>query len=149
VALGFAVVATVMIVEWIIHQYKKTFERAFQLDDDPDVRRIQALSERLLTTSDLKQFLESVLAATCEAVRTPTAFVAGLTPNGPAAGSRGRPARRHGQRRIAKTFAAGQRHRWLRTKMGRNPIDNFFVWGDYWIQPLYNERSNCCWVSWA
>ena len=57
VLLGFAVVATVMIVEWVIHHYKQTFERAFQLNDDPDVRRIQALSERLLTTSDLRQFL--------------------------------------------------------------------------------------------
>ncbi len=43
VALGFAVVATVMIVEWIIHAYKKPLERVFQLNDDPDVRRIQTL----------------------------------------------------------------------------------------------------------
>lgn len=141
VALGFAVVATVMVVEWIIHQYKKTFERAFQLDDDPDVRRIQALSERLLTTSDLKQFLESVLAATCEAVRTPTAFVAGLTPTGP---------------RLEAVVGPliglenGELHRLPLpyenfngdSPDGYQPTDNFFVWGDYWIQPLYNDRND-------
>lgn len=135
VVLGFAVVATVMIVEWIIHQYKKTFERAFQLDDDPDVRRIQALSERLLTTSDLKQFLESVLAATCEAVRTPTAFVAGLTPNGPKLEA------------VVGSLEGGlpdvELQKFSFSESGAlDPVDNFFVWGDYWIQPLYNERSD-------
>ena len=75
-ALGFALVATVMLVEWAIHAYKRPLERLFQLNDDPDVRRIQELSERLLTTRELRQFLESVLAATCELLRTPTAFVA-------------------------------------------------------------------------
>lgn len=140
VALGFAVVATVMIVEWVIHHYKKVFERAFQLDDDPDVRRIQALSERLLTTSDLKQFLESVLAATCEAVRTPTAFVAGLTPNGPkleaVVGS-------------LDDLPSVELQKLSLPEHGNNggatdsePGNDFFVWGDYWLQPLYNERND-------
>ncbi len=140
VVLGFAVVATVMIVEWIIHQYKKTFERAFQLDDDPDVRRIQALSERLLTTSDLKQFLESVLAATCEAVRTPTAFVAGLTHNGPQLEAVVGPLDKLPDVELQKLYLP------LSQQNGDgdtgDPTDSFFVWGDYWILPLYNERSN-------
>lgn len=138
VVLGFAVVATLMIVEWIIHQYKKTFERAFQLDDDPDVRRIQALSERLLTTSDLKQFLESVLAATCEAVRTPTAFVAGLTPSGP---------RLEAVVGSLDGLASVELHKLSLPVNGSIEDesasgDSFFVWGDYWIQPLYNERND-------
>ncbi|MFN2163265.1 MAG: hypothetical protein ACK2UN_14430, partial [Candidatus Promineifilaceae bacterium] len=70
VALGFALVATVMLVEWAIHAYKRPLERLFQLDYDPDVQRIQMLSERLVTTSELHQFLESVLAATVETFRT-------------------------------------------------------------------------------
>lgn len=138
---GFAVVATLMIVEWIIHQYKKTFERAFQLDDDPDVRRIQILSERLLTTSDLKQFLESVLAATCEAVRTPTAFVAGLTPSGPqleaVVGSLdGLASVELQQLSLPVNGVNGS------GEEGSVSSDSFFVWGDYWIQPLYNERND-------
>jgi hypothetical protein len=140
VALGFAVVATVMIVEWIIHHYKKIFERAFQLDDDPDVRRIQALSERLLTTSDLKQFLESVLAATCEAVRTPTAFVAGLTPNGPkleaVVGALDGLPNVELQKLSLPAYGSNG------ASPGDEPGNDFFVWGDYWIQPLYNERND-------
>ena len=140
VVLGFAVVATVMVVEWIIHHYKKFFERAFQLDDDPDVRRIQALSERLLTTSDLKQFLESVLAATCEAVRTPTAFVAGLTPHGPRLEAvvgllEGMPSEE-----LQKLSLPPERS--IDAVAGDNPSSNFFVWGDYWLLPLYNEPSD-------
>lgn len=140
VALGFAVVATVMIVEWIIHHYKKIFERAFQLDDDPDVRRIQALSERLLTTSDLKQFLESVLAATCEAVRTPTAFVAGLTPSGPkleaVVGALDGLPNVELQKLSLPAYGSNG------VSPGDEPENDFFVWGDYWIQPLYNERND-------
>lgn len=139
VALGFAVVATVMIVEWVIHQYKKTFERAFQLDDDPDVRRIQVLSERLLTTSDLKQFLESVLAATCEAVRTPTAFVAGLTPNGPQLEAVVGPLEGLPDVELHKFSLPGGHEPELNGDLSDT---DFFVWGDYWIQPLYNERRD-------
>ena len=143
VLLGFAVVATVMIVEWVIHHYKQTFERAFQLNDDPDVRRIQALSERLLTTSDLQQFLESVLAATCEAVRTPSAFVAALTPNGPRLEAAiGPPAPLEGLPNAVLQRLS------LPGGNGSEPADeayagdSFFVWGEYWIQPLYNQRND-------
>ncbi len=143
VELGFAVVFTVMIVEWIIHRYKQTFERAFQLNDDPDVRRIQALSERLLTTSDLKQFLESVLAATCEAVRTPTAFVAGLTPNGPqleAVVGPPAPLNDLPNAALQRLSLSGANGHGLDGDPG--PDDSFFIWGDYWIQPLYNQRND-------
>ena len=148
VLLGFAVVATVMIVEWVIHHYKQTFERAFQLNDDPDVRRIQALSERLLTTSDLQQFLESVLAATCEAVRTPSAFVAALTPNGPRLEAViGPPAPLEGLpnaelQRFSLGGGNGSGPSDELTGDGPPHEDSFFVWGDYWIQPLYNQRND-------
>ena len=142
VVLGFAVVATVMIVEWIIHQYKKTFERAFQLDDDPDVRRIQALSERLLTTSDLEQFLESVLAATCEVVRTPTAFVAGLTPGGPRLEAVVGPLDDMASVELQKLSLPSTGATGVNGNSNGDPTDNFFVWGEYWIQPLYNNRSD-------
>ena len=142
VVLGFAVVATVMIVEWIIHQYKKTFERAFQLDDDPDVRRIQALSERLLTTSDLEQFLESVLAATCEVVRTPTAFVASLTHGAPQLEAVVGPLDGMASVELQKLSLPVGGTNGTGESGDDDPIDNFFVWGEYWIQPLYNNRSD-------
>lgn len=143
VALGFAVVATVMIVEWIIHAYKKPLERVFQLNDDPDVRRIQTLSERLLTTSDLQQFLESVLAAMCEALRTPSAFVAAFSPTGAellaSVGPLGS---------AANLPPAADLRRLERVEAGSNGQDpdqlstDFYAWGDYWVQPLYSVATD-------
>jgi hypothetical protein len=81
-AVAIAVVGTIILVEWALHVFKRPLERLFQLTDEPEVRRIQQLSERVLTTRDMRQFLESVLAATCEVLRTPTAFIAAITPDG-------------------------------------------------------------------
>lgn len=144
VALGFAAVATVMIVEWIIHQYKASFERAFQLNDDPDVRRIQTLSERLLTTSDLKQFLESVLAATVEALRTPSAFVAAFTTKGVSIEAVvGPPAPLEGLLPTADLYKLALPPGSDNGLQGQDlqVTGNFFIWQDYWIQPLYNQNN--------
>ncbi len=142
-ALGFALVATVMIVEWAIHAYKQPLERFFQLNDDPDVRRIQELSERLLTTADLHQFLDSVLAATCEALRTPTSFVAAITESGPrleaVIGSLAEP-------EAEEIWQEADWHELTKSENGQNgdrleSIDNFILWQNYWIRPLYNQRK--------
>ncbi len=143
VALGFALVATVMLVEWAIHAYKKPLERFFQLDDDPDVRRIQTLSERLLTTGELRQFLESVLAATVEALRTPTAFVAAITAEGlrleSIVGPLGQPELvldAEELRALAQGDSAGDDYN------GPASVDGLFLWQDYWLRPLYSRHNS-------
>jgi hypothetical protein len=143
VALGFALVATVMLVEWAVHAYKKPLERFFQLDDDPDVRRMQTLSERLLTTGELRQFLESVLAATVEALRTPTAFVAAITAEGPrlesVVGPLNSPETILDNAQIRELAAGGN---------GRDgngaldTVDGLVLWQDFWIRPLYSRHNN-------
>jgi hypothetical protein len=47
--------------------------------DRSDVRRLQMLEERLLTANDTAQYLESVVAAACDLLRTPSAFVASVS----------------------------------------------------------------------
>jgi len=144
-ALGFALVATVMLVEWAIHAYKRPLERLFQLNDEPDVRRIQELSERLLTTADMHQFLESILAATCEALRTPTTFVAAITADGPkleaVVGPLAEP----------EAQALWQEADWRELTHPENEngngaklqtLDDFFLWQNYWIRPLYNRQQD-------
>lgn len=143
-ALGFSLVATVMLVEWAVHFYKRPLERLFQLNDEPDVRRIQTLSERLLTTSDLHQFLESVLVATCEAMRTPTAFVAAITANGPKleatvgslAESDSLLANSDDLRELAQVEANGD---YPDEQLQR--VDSFIIWQNYWIRPLYDQKE--------
>src|SRR5574341_1462892 len=50
--------------------------------DRADVRRLQLLKERLLTASDTAQYLESVVAAVCDLLRVPSAFVASVSEEG-------------------------------------------------------------------
>lgn len=143
-ALGFALVATVMLVEWAIHAYKRPLERLFQLNNDPDVRTIQRLSERLLTTRDLQQFLESILAATCEALRTPTSFVAAVTPAGPQVEAVVGP--------LAESDEILQDADWRRLAQGKEEnsgdrealeaVGEFFVWRNYWIRPLHSRQHD-------
>jgi hypothetical protein len=140
-ALGFTLVATVMLVEWVIHVFKQPLERFFHLNDNPDIRRIQKLSDHLVSTRDLRQYLESVLAATCEAFRTPTAFVAAMTADGP-------------QLEVVVGPLSDSNEMWPETdwrELAKTGLENgsndlqhagdFIVWQDYWIRPLYNRTQ--------
>ncbi len=141
-ALGFTLVTTVMLVEWLIHRFKRPLERLFQLNDEPDIRRIQQLSERLLTTSNLRQYLESVLAATCERLRTPTAFVAAITADGPklesVVGPLGTPddlLDGADLRTLTQSEATSADAETLLLQ------DEFIIWNDFWIKPLYTQKG--------
>lgn len=140
-ATAIAMVATVMLVEWAIHAYKRPLERFFHLNNDPDVQRIQQLSERLLTTSDLRQYLESILAATCEALRTPTSFVVAMTANGPKIETVVGPLadsetilQHSGLQKLAQSNGeeAADLHM----------VDGFIVWQEYWLRPLHSHRHD-------
>ena len=146
-ALGFALVATVMLVEWAVHAYKRPLERFFHLNDDPELRLIQSLGERLLTTRDLRDFLESVLAVTCEVVQTDTAFVVVTTTDGARLEAVVGPLtdvdvtlKDTDLRRLAQTGLQngnGQVHNDVL------PVqDGFILWQNYWLRPLYTQRKD-------
>ncbi|MCI0394039.1 MAG: hypothetical protein L0332_00885 [Chloroflexi bacterium] len=148
-ALAILVVSTVILVEWAVYAVKRPLELILQLTDEPEVRRIQELSERVLTTRDLRQFLESVLAAACEALRTPAAFVAAITPEGPVVegmiGPLGDPEEMwHGQewQELARSAGYLPNH-WHEDG---EPADletrgEFILWQDFWIRPLYRQAE--------
>ncbi len=129
------VVATVMLVEWAVHAYKRPLERVLQLNNEPDVRRIQTLSERLLTPQDLRQFLESVLAATCDALRTPTAFVTAYTSDGPQLeaiiGAR------------SPSFELEESEAWPAITDWEPDVagHSLIRWQHFWLRPLYDRRQ--------
>lgn len=140
-AVAVAIVATVMLVEWAIHAYKRPLERFFHLNNDPDVQRIQQLGERLLTTSDLHQFLESILAATCEALRTPTSFVVAMTAAGPQIESVIGP--------LADSETLLQHNGWQELAHANGEevpdlhmVDGFIVWQEYWLRPLHSRHRD-------
>lgn len=145
-----AVVATIMLVEWAIHAYKRPLERLFHLNNDPDVRRIQQLSERLLTTRDLHQYLESVLAATCDSLRTATSFVAAITPEGPKLEAAVGPLEstsnvilnQESWEELAQINGHNGNGAEESADEGLQSVSGFIVWQGFWIRPLHNRKND-------
>jgi hypothetical protein len=72
-----------LLMQYFITMFSPLWEHWFLLGESKDsLALLQNLEERLLTLEDLKQFLESVLAAICDQLQTKRAFAAALTPNG-------------------------------------------------------------------
>jgi len=73
----FTMVSVLLLLQYIITLVRPTIERWFFYGADRgDIARLQLLEERLLTTGDLRQFLESVLNAACDVTGVGSAFVA-------------------------------------------------------------------------
>lgn len=76
-----AMAASILLLEHLITLTAPYMERRlFYGHDREDLDLLQTLDERLLTLSDLQQFLESLLAAICDRLQAPQAFVAVLGP---------------------------------------------------------------------
>jgi hypothetical protein len=72
-------VATVLLFEHAITLLSPVWERVlFFGRDREEIQLLQNIEERLLTQSDLRQFLENVLAAVRDHLQSPCAFVAAL-----------------------------------------------------------------------
>lgn len=71
-ALAVAIIGAQLGVELL----KPLIDLVLYRDSAAEVTQVQELSQRLLTTADLKQFLENVLAAICELMRSGGGFLA-------------------------------------------------------------------------
>ncbi|HEY64557.1 MAG TPA: hypothetical protein G4O02_08295 [Caldilineae bacterium] len=72
----FAVVIVVVLGQLLVNLSKPFIDRVIYRQDAEEVSLIQELDRRLLTSGDLRQFLEHVLIAICERLRVPSGFVA-------------------------------------------------------------------------
>lgn len=70
------VVALIVLLQLLIELIKPTVDRLIYSHDQEELMAIRELDRRLLTSSDLRQFLENVLVAMCEYLRVPGGFVA-------------------------------------------------------------------------
>ncbi len=77
-----AVVATIVLLQLIISLSRPFLDRIIFWQDRAELVRIQKLSEHLLTTSDVRQFLENILSAVCDLLRVSTAFIVVPGPDG-------------------------------------------------------------------
>ncbi|MGQ9594274.1 MAG: histidine kinase N-terminal 7TM domain-containing protein [Anaerolineae bacterium] len=71
----FAVVATIVLLQVLIDLAEPFIDQVIYRQDLDEILWIQELDHRLLTSTDLGQFLENLLAALCEILRVRTAFV--------------------------------------------------------------------------
>ncbi|PJF22443.1 MAG: hypothetical protein CUN56_05960 [Phototrophicales bacterium] len=129
----FGVVAVILLWQWVIHIGLPALERRwiYHDEDDEQLNKLQTLSERLLTRSDLMQLLEAVLESACDYLRVEKAFVAALLENNPEF------VRSVGQ--ITLTEEALQHEiTHLIQNLSNGDVQQ---WGNYWVKPLYSHRT--------
>ncbi len=126
-------VITVLVMEHIISLASPVWERLLS-DGGEDLQFLQRIQERLLTTSDLRQFLEAILAAICDQLQVTDAFIAEVDASG-----------------IGLVINVGDREAFSASDLSQNILkivstngsgDELFTWGDYWLLPLYVERNS-------
>ena len=132
-------VASLLILEHLITLAAPVWERWFFHGGDHDnIQIIQTLEERLLTTSDLRDFLEAVVAAACDRLQVSFGFIAGLGQGGidmlvttsgasPFEGD-------HTSLELLKVIHEDNKE--------TDPIPkNLYTWGNWWLVPLH-ERAD-------
>jgi hypothetical protein len=131
-----SVVVGIVLLQFAITVGRRPLERMLFLEtrsDREEIRRLQWLEDRLLTGADLRQFLESLLAALCDLTRSPAAFVIEWCDEGAA-------------------FLAGVGPRSmlpLETDLSALPkpevleyipgAGSLFRWGGFWLIPLHGQ----------
>ncbi|MEA3459731.1 MAG: hypothetical protein U9R11_03500, partial [Chloroflexota bacterium] len=143
-ALIFAVVSLIVILQILINLAKPFIDRLIYRDDREEIIWIQELDRRLLTTTDLKQFLESLLTAICDLLRVRQAFV------GVMAGGELRVEAFCGRLSIARAFLASCNTFRLTRSLanGENEItaglqnSDFVVHEGYWLLPLRTKAGD-------
>ncbi|MGE5139853.1 MAG: histidine kinase N-terminal 7TM domain-containing protein [Rudaea sp.] len=69
------IIVGIIVFELLVSRGKAFLDRMLFFQDRREIQQIQKLESRLLTTSDLHQILENILAALCDLVRVPGGFV--------------------------------------------------------------------------
>jgi len=129
----FVMVATVLLFEHAITLLSPLWERVlFFGRDRAEIQLLQNIEERLLTRSDLQQFLENILAAVRDHLQSPCAFVAALDGDelslSVVAGNRAilEKENLHEALKLVSHNGEGERHE--------------FIWGDFWVLPLHQRK---------
>jgi hypothetical protein len=125
-------VATILLLEHLITVIAPVWDRMFFFGRDrAELTLLQNIEERLLTQSDLRQFLEAVLAAVRDHMQSPSAFIAAL--DGGQLSlliNAGRP--------FAERENLSQALQLLENDSGRRE----YLWNDTWILPLHQRRDS-------
>ena len=124
---------TFLLMQYLITMFSPIWERWFLFGGGKtNLTLLQNLEERLFTIDDLKQFLESVLAAMCDRLQVDSAFVAAINRNGMdflvTVGS---------QVEFNEADLSQKMQEVVGTEYSLLEFD-LFSWGDFWIIPLFS-----------
>ena len=143
----FGVVGVILALQLTVELSKPVIDRLLYREGHTEIQRIQKLSSRFLTATDLRQFLENVLTALCDLLRVESAFVAAVNggqlrlevvcgPLGPSSADDLPPeAWKQGSRNGNQETAESVPRRVSR--YGR-----IFSWDGYWLVPLYAQGES-------
>lgn len=134
VVLPILIALSVLMIEHLVTLAAPVWERWIFADNEgQDVQLLQTLQDRMLTSGDLRQFLEAVLAAVCDRFQTQTAFVAALD-----------------NERMEMIVEVGDKNLLgdqqnaadLLKAVEDEPVaQEIFAWGNYWLTPLYSPED--------
>lgn len=148
-AMPFAAVTTLLFLQWSITLALPILQRwLIYTSDQQRARWIQQLGDRLLTQADAAQLLESILAALCDSLRVPTAFVARVQ------GSQVQLVQVVGSLLPSPEALTGPELSVLIAQNGATEgdlssdlsgnlrrVDGVFVWHSYWLIPLRQAQG--------
>ncbi len=129
-----AMVASVLLMEHAISLVAPFWERVlFFGRDRGDLTLLQNMEDRIITQNDLRQFLEAVLAALRDTLRSPSAFVAALDDGGPAL------IVATGNQNVLKDSNLND----ALQVVDHNGIGDGeeYIWGAYWLFPLHQPSN--------
>ena len=133
-AVPIVMVAGILIFQHLITLIAPLWERwLFHGGDQENMYLLQTLEERLLTSGDLRQFLESLLAAVCDRMQVSRAFAVVLN--------------REGMEMIvsvgSEDFTEDEFSDGLLQVMAQDNFDHdLFEWGNFWLVPLFKDQND-------
>jgi len=130
-AVPIVMVGSLLLFEYAITLAAPLWERwSFSGGDKSNILLVQTLNERLLTTGDLRQFLEAILAAVCDRIQAPNGFIIALD-----AGDLEMLVN-IGKAPVVEEVTDGLTHIVAQNGNGKG----FFTWNNYWLIPLHSQR---------
>jgi hypothetical protein len=134
-------ITTLLIMEHSITLVAPYWERWLFHGGNPNkLQLIQSLEERLLTTGDLRDFLESILAALCDRLQVSNAFIVVLNVGGPemllTLGDEHPFEEVESQADLLNVVAKNGG-----TGVKRADTEKLFTWHNYWLAPLFEESN--------
>jgi len=125
---------TLLVMEYAITMFAPIWERMFLGGDQERLKLIQSLEERLLTTGDLRQLLEAILAAICDRLQVEEAFVAPVNSQNldffVTVGELQDFQEEELSKRISQVVSQQEK---------RVQEYHLFDWGKYWLVPLFKQ----------